>query len=170
MIEREHEGLQRFLRHLPESDDLALIILKGHLLLEAEINDTLLVHLKDPDALKGARLSFSQRAAVLRAVEGPIGAAKLRENEIQKLNKIRNLLAHHLEPAGLEAEVSAFLEETDRLTSREDIKSLPVPERLKLALSRLCGELAGGRSAFKDLKISTIRSTPNKSLERSRDE
>jgi hypothetical protein len=142
--------MDRFLRHLPESDDLTLIILKGHLLLEAEINDTLAVLLKEPEALKGARLSFAQRVAVLKAVEGGTSTAKLRDGLIQKLNKIRNLLAHHLEPTSIEAEIKTFLEDAEKLTDRKGIAEQPIPARLKFSLARLCGEMAGGRSALKD--------------------
>jgi hypothetical protein len=169
MNERHYPGMDRFLKHLPDSDDLALIILKGHLLLEAEINDNLALALADPDALKGARLSFVQRAAVLKAVEGKKSTLHLREGLILKLNKIRNLLAHHLEHAAIDPEVLLFVEETDKLSERQDLKEMPIAVRLKAGLARLCGEMAGGRSVLEDLKIASVKGTPNTSLERTRE-
>jgi hypothetical protein len=169
MNQRQYEGMERFLKHLPNSEDLALIVLKGHLLLEAEINDNLALALEDPDALKGARLSFAQRVAVLKAVEGKRSTLNLRDGLVQKLNKIRNLLAHHLEHAAIDSEIALFLEEVDKLDIRKDLRDLPVAERLKLGLARLCGEMAGGRAAVKNLTIGSAKGTPNKSLERTRD-
>lgn len=169
MNQRQYEGMERFLKHLPNSDDLVLIILKGHLLFEAEINDSLELALADPGELKGARLSFAQRVAVLKAVEGKRSTLNLRDALVQKLNKIRNLLAHHLEHAVIDAEIAGFLEEVKKLNIRKDIEQLPVPEQLKMGLARLCGEMAGGRSAFKDLKIESAKGTPNKSLARTRE-
>ncbi len=84
----------RYDEHMPETDDLTLVVLKGHLLIEELLVD--LVHLALPHAeyLEPARLSFHQLACVARASlpQASDPAWEL----VLSLNSLRNDLAHNL--------------------------------------------------------------------------
>lgn len=147
----------RFLKHLPRSQDLMLVVLKGHLLIEEEINEILTIMLNEPSALFDAHLSFRQRLAVLRSVVGSEGNQHFRYDALQKLNVLRNELAHNLEPKELDRRVKMFLEQIEDPESEEALSELTLCERLKRCIALLCGELAGwqrARRSFETLKIS----------------
>ena len=61
-------------RCLPGSNDLGLIILTGHLLLEEEIDGLIFENLANPAALQQAGLSFPQRLCLARALAIPASA------------------------------------------------------------------------------------------------
>jgi hypothetical protein len=86
----------RFLRLLPKGRDLTLIILKGHLLIEEELN-SFLVHCSfQPEALEDARLTFLQKLRVVRAFY-PLRQTAREWNIAEDLNKLRNKISHHAE-------------------------------------------------------------------------
>jgi len=43
---------ERFFKHLPETDDLTLLVLKGHLLIEEQLNDALAKCCESPESLE----------------------------------------------------------------------------------------------------------------------
>ena len=91
----------RYDEHMPDTDDLALVVLKGHLLVEevlVELTGLVLPYSQDLD---NARLSFYQRACVIKAAipSKPDDCWPL----VFALNSLRNDLAHNLEPPKLQA-------------------------------------------------------------------
>jgi len=90
---REH--VFRYDEHMPETDDLTLVVLKGHLLIEELLIK--LIHLSLPHAeyLDATRLSFHQLACVARA--SVLQASDPAWELILSLNSLRNDLAHNLE-------------------------------------------------------------------------
>ncbi|HLO63860.1 MAG TPA: hypothetical protein VK165_12955 [Azonexus sp.] len=96
----------RFLAHMPIKGDAALSILKGHLLIEELIWQLICQKVEHPDALK-VRFSFEQQVCLARAL------VRERANgweweAASALNKIRNQLAHRLQPHDLEAKLNSF--------------------------------------------------------------
>jgi hypothetical protein len=137
----------RFRRHLPRSNDLTLIVLKGHLLLEELIDGIIADSLSNPTALTPARLTIFQRLRLARALvnkvlDGPLDSA-------EKLNTLRNRMAHHLEPPQFERDVTAFLRTLEDLevpvTKYEEMSTA---RRLKEAIAFLCGHLSGWRQGY----------------------
>src|SRR5688572_17947526 len=51
----------RFRRLMPKTTDLTLLVLKGHLLIEEELQAFLEMSVKEPKALDDARLTFIQK-------------------------------------------------------------------------------------------------------------
>jgi len=147
------ESLTRFKKHLPRSKDLTLVVLKGHLLLEAELNELIDVQLKDPNALKDARLNFYQKLCLVRAVS-PLGTL---EGEIWEaarlLNTLRNKLAHNLDPKNLDATVVKLLAKIeDPDTSNAKWAEETLDHRLKRCLAALCGYFSGLKRALEFIK------------------
>lgn len=86
---------------MPDTDDLSLIVLKGHLLVEEMLSELLAILFHFPQHLEGLHSSFHLKASIVRA------ACQYDENNkawdlITALNKTRNELIHNLEPPKLE--------------------------------------------------------------------
>jgi hypothetical protein len=89
--------VSRYDKHMPDTDDVSLIILKGHLLIEemlVDIRDKLLPNTKYFDS---TNISFNQLVCVIRS-----GLKSKHEHSswdlIIGVNKLRNQLVHNLEP------------------------------------------------------------------------
>src|SRR5674476_171882 len=61
---------QRFCRLLPPLVNLELLVLKGHLLVEAELQYFLEAVSRHPNSLEDARLSFIQKVHLVQALGG----------------------------------------------------------------------------------------------------
>ena len=139
------DSLLTFLRHFPRTDDTTLIILKGHLLLEEEINHLLHEMLANPAALDGLQINFFIKTQFLRALiknetlDNILDAA-------EKLNRLRNRLAHNLEPSGVEAAIRDFVTGADgRILGGE-----AAPDQLlKRRIAFLCGQLLRFRTEYR---------------------
>jgi hypothetical protein len=124
------EDLTRFLRHMPRNGDPELTLLKGHLLIEEMLQLLIEEKLANPAAMEDARLTFHQRLCLVRALYndqlfGWVWTA------IQKLNTVRNKLAHILEAS----EIQSQLEEFVTLVERED--GVPEAEILSPVFGRI---------------------------------
>jgi len=100
--EHEIESFKRFMKLMPQNADLELTILKGHLLIEEQLRAIIKERIKGNKALELDNNNWSFYH-VLRLSE-----ALCHDEEdailwkcIAKLNKIRNDMAHNLEPKGL---------------------------------------------------------------------
>ena len=102
--------LERFVAHLPlKTTDRTLVVLKGHLLIEEMLRDFVSKHFQDPQQLADARLTFHQCLCLAKAIDTDPLREKLWRT-VEKLNTLRNKLAHSLEPKELEKHVKEFLE------------------------------------------------------------
>jgi hypothetical protein len=79
-----------------ESDDEALIILKGHLVVEERITAVIEKFVFHPEHLEKARLSFAQKVALARCLSRDESGNSVWEL-IEKLNSLRNKLSHSLD-------------------------------------------------------------------------
>jgi hypothetical protein len=101
--------LGRIAQHLPESVDLTLITLKGHLLVEELLDSIIESHCKDKAILQGVDISFFVKLKIAAALTGRDElsfAWKMGE----KLNALRNALAHKLEHPLAQKRLDGFLE------------------------------------------------------------
>lgn len=100
-VDSVHKRYARFRKHLPKGDDLTLIILKGHLLVEEHLYDLVSQHLERPLCLKKAQLSFAKLRWIAEGLTYD-SADRWVWRAISQLNTIRNDLAHSLEPPNFE--------------------------------------------------------------------
>ncbi len=103
---------ERVKEKLPKND-LDLVILKGHLLIEERL-DSILMFEFDPDSfdLKKINLRFFQKLLLSKAVCHKFGEKPMANSlwdGIQKLNSLRNELAHNLETVRFEKKLDAVL-------------------------------------------------------------
>jgi len=103
MCSKAHDSRKyifRFDKHMPDTDDVSLIVLKGHLLIEEmliDIRDKLLPH---AEYLDSVNISFNQLLHVIRsAIESKHDHKSW--DLIIEFNRLRNKLIHNLEPPKL---------------------------------------------------------------------
>ena len=111
---------KRLAEKMPQTDDLTLIVLKGHLLIEEWINSTIDGLLPNPQALKAARLDCFQRTRLLMAMFG-----------------------HVLEPPQIEDRIAAFIDSVEsQMEPQLKAEELPQAKRLSRAICFLSGQLS----------------------------
>jgi hypothetical protein len=92
---------QRFEKHFtPHMDDITLV-LKCHLLMEEMLRDFCAEVVQQPQYLQGSRFTFSQILDLSRALyPSDIKLGSMAELWVlgEKLNRIRNMMAHALDP------------------------------------------------------------------------
>jgi hypothetical protein len=135
----------RFRRHLPRSNR-TLIVLKGHLLMEELVNEFLVNLLPNPAALDLSKLNLSTRLRLVRA-HLPNGAFNELFDAAEKLNTLRNKLAHHLEHPQIETHTKNFLRALNP-TNDPELDKEPIERRLRGCISFLCGALKGACEAY----------------------
>jgi hypothetical protein len=125
------------------AEDTTLVILRGHLVIEAELIDICGRCLQSPDAL--GRVPFSVRLNLVRALIGTDAMPDQFWQAISDVNRMRNKLAHKLEPEGIDGELSQFF---CRFDGVEDFRTLlrddeSVPQRLISCFVFLTAALSG---------------------------
>jgi hypothetical protein len=102
--------IDRYLEFVtPKSGDSTYSVLKAHLLIEEILNSFLERKLNHPEALKGARLSFAQKLSIVRSL------ARSQPDHwafqaVEKINAIRNSLAHERQPKDLAKKIRDYIE------------------------------------------------------------
>lgn len=133
----------RYQALLPETNDVTLIVLKGHLIVEEMLGVIAAEHCPYVEHLEAARLSFSQLSHVVRAML----VLPLLDNgweAISVLNTLRNKLAHNLEPEGIDR----YIEMLDKLCQSDErtppnYKPPNTPaEKAKAAVCFIVGQLS----------------------------
>lgn len=96
----------RYDEHMPDTTDLSLIVLKGHLLVEEMLLELARLLLPHACFLDEARLTFHQLARVVRSAE-PLKSDDKCWDLILALNSLRNELAHNLGSPKLKAKLES---------------------------------------------------------------
>lgn len=100
------ERLARFLN--PTASDPTYLVLKAHLLAEEVLYSFIEKQAHHPNHLGSAKLSFSQLLALCRAFHKYSNDDWWGWGGLKRLNTLRNLLAHNLEPKDLKEKVVEF--------------------------------------------------------------
>lgn len=127
--------IAQILQHLPMNDGPVPTLLKGHLLVEETLRKFLARKVANQAAAEEAQLSFHQTCCMTKALYDPHDVNWL-WNAIKILNKLRNDLAHHLEPIGLEQRIESFQECVEKGAM------LPAPSGMRRQMGRLALTLA----------------------------
>lgn len=105
---------ERELKHLPQTKDLSLITLKGHLLIEEVLDDLIKHRCSHPEKLGDVEISFSLKAKLANAFWGTKldNGYKIPDytwKAVEALNSLRNDFAHRLESQTAEKKIQKFL-------------------------------------------------------------
>jgi hypothetical protein len=153
-------SLERITKHLPNTtlddplnritvdaqgklwvtEDTTLVVLKGHLIIEAELIDICGRLLKRTRTRKN--LHFSYRLKLVRALAGDNAMPEACWRAIEDLNSLRNKMAHRLEPKGFDIAVEQFFKRFDEIEGFRLREDKSIPEHLISCISVLCGALS----------------------------
>lgn len=121
--DRDHlEQLVRFLK--PATNDPTYLVLKAHLLAEEVLYRFIESQTQRPSSLSEARLGFTQLVALCKAFHRGSKEDWWGWAALKKLNSLRNLLAHNLEPKDLRdriVEFSVFVSDAIGATTDSEI-------------------------------------------------
>jgi hypothetical protein len=135
------EASKRYYRHLPSAEDMSLLLLKGHLLVEELLRQLVDNALVRPAALKDARLETYQFICLAEALFHD-RAPNWLWDALRKLNSIRNKLAHELEPMGLNDKIADFQQYVEQHRNKAPgLRSGAKGHPVKLALGDVHVEL-----------------------------
>ena len=94
MKEFEFEKLIR--ENLESLQDVELVLLKGHLIIEQLITELLELSLREPNRLNSINPMFAKKLEIYLAIEGNSIISSGLEIVLKELNALRNKLAHNL--------------------------------------------------------------------------
>jgi hypothetical protein len=110
-------SVARFHAVMGAVDEITHVVLKGHLLIEETLTNTIALHMFHPEHFHDAKLSFDKKISLGRAL-------CLRKNRLGEwdmlvaLNELRNVLAHNLNSPKQQAKINRLrtltLKETDQ--------------------------------------------------------
>lgn len=139
--ETQLEAINYFVKIMPENDDITLIVIKGHLLLEEQVKNIFLSKFKNPNILEKSRFEISQIINITEAT-----FKKNNKNEclwkcIRKLNNIRNDIAHNIENKGLENKVKDLVDIYNKIATSKIKDNETIEKKLKACISGLGAQL-----------------------------
>ncbi len=141
--EKKAKYFNKLKAHLPIAKDPTAVIVRGHLLVEELLEEFISIHLREPTAIKDARLTFHQK---FRLVQGLIGSKSDNPmwKSVEQLNKLRNQISHNLPNKEQISKINNalkvfFKDEFDEIP--DDIYSKS--KALRIWINCLCAELHG---------------------------
>jgi hypothetical protein len=111
--------------------------LKGHLILEEELNAAVAARVPTPEYVLEAELEFAQLLSIAKAFYFRSEDSWV-WGSIKKLNSIRNLMAHTLEPQGVDKKLFELVEFVESHIGRDPS---PFGERLRRAIAMLAARV-----------------------------
>src|SRR2546421_690484 len=140
------DRFRRFKRLMPRGSDITLIMLKGHLLIEEELDIFLENISRAPKYLSEARLSFNQRLRLMQAIalypDDNLGRF------VEGVGQLRNKLAHRAEVGNLNNAIDALLKILFEENYIEPKDARQRARFLKTALAFTCGVVNGYARGF----------------------
>ena len=106
--DRQIKAARRLFELLPRGKDLELVILKAHLLIEEQLNFLLAERLKNPSVLDEVELGSFHRICLAQSFFPPDHQPWLWKG-LKKLNRLRNHIAHDLEPKGVQDRIDDLI-------------------------------------------------------------
>lgn len=94
----------------PDASDPTFLVLKSHLLFEELLRDFLSKHLRHPQAVHGARLSFAQVLKFCQALATTLDPSDWRWRALIELNRLRNSLAHEFVSESIDTIVARIVD------------------------------------------------------------
>ena len=136
------DGSDRFMRLMPKSQDLSLVILKGHLLIEENLFGYVCAWCNNPSALSKARLTFAQKIGLAEAFMGTASSSRMKLF-LKRINKIRNDISHVAELPNLEKDVDELIAPYLEDGATASLGKRSRANHLRAAIAFVCGGLEG---------------------------
>lgn len=131
------ERFLRYSKHLHEGLDITSLILKGHLFIEELLLEILKLHCRDVKVIESIQLSFHHKVKLVQALFGThLGEYKHPEQiwpVLDKLNKLRNSLAHQIDSPEAVKRMNLFLSSCKTIKKDLDViyvDEIPIQDQL----------------------------------------
>lgn len=138
--ENQLYAINYFINTMPKSDDITLIVIKGHLLLEEQLRNIFKSNFNNPKALNKSKFEISQIITIVEAIFENDENNNFWES-IRKLNTIRNDIAHNIENKGLNDKVNNLIKISNKILSLKIEDSETIENKLKLCITGLAAHL-----------------------------
>lgn len=133
--------IARAIKILDGVTDGTLLVLKGHLLMEEILYEMVSIKLVNPTYLPKVNLRFYQLLHMARALYPADSKSDLLWEAVVSINRLRNHLAHHLEPDNLRSLLGNLLD--IRPTDTVSLDDPAIIDRLGNAIAAVVGYLMG---------------------------
>ncbi|MGR5059928.1 hypothetical protein ACPV3O_16900 [Vibrio rotiferianus] len=136
-----YESLSAFYTTLPREGDLTLLVLKGHILIEQQLNRFVRMHFPNQKPIENMFKTTHSLICVGRAYSESDNEEIMQLwDSVGHLNSLRNKLAHELSPnSHLELSIEKFLKSSKRFVvftvSTEEVDNAPLFTELRNAIS-----------------------------------
>jgi len=124
----EIEAFKKFVLKLPHGKDIVLVVLKGQLLIEEQVKLIVRERVRIFSCLERERFSFYQYVCLANALVGREAPTWI-WSSLKRLGKLRNQIAHEMEPHSLNADVEKFIASVPG-----DFQKVGLQEHLELKL------------------------------------
>ena len=117
------QSIDKFVQHMPPKEEKELCILKGHLLIEESLNSLIENQVVNPTYILRARFEFYQKLNLAQSMLQLNSDDEWVWKAIEKLNQVRNKMAHNLAYPGLDDKITDFanfVEKSLAAPSQED--------------------------------------------------
>lgn len=146
-------GLERYLVHMPDENDLILNVLKGHLLIEEVLVEIINASVFHPEKIDHERFQFHHRLALAQAFDKNDPPKDEVWLVIGKLNALRNKLVHNLEPTEVEKRVEELLKAFESAAGGwKQFEKDSTPEKLRVVVIYLLGFLESAKRSAQFLQ------------------
>jgi len=130
-------------RHLRTKDDIEMMLLKGHLILEQALNKILLCYIENEEELSKLNLMFSKKLDLLIALSGKGYGSDQEISQLREINRIRNKLAHQLDFDGFHSDLKRWACQVVGYTPKSINRKQTYRNTLMRAFYLLAGMLSG---------------------------
>lgn len=139
--ENQLHAINYFIKTMPKSDDITLIVIKGHLLLEEQLRNLFKSNFNNPKALNKSKFEISQIITMVEAIFENDEKNNNFWESIRKLNTIRNDIAHNIENKGLNDKVNNLIKISNKILSLKIEDTETIENKLKLCITGLAAHL-----------------------------
>ncbi len=134
------DRVKYFMKYLPQTDDVIVIVLKGHLIVEEILNEILKSHCQNYASIYEANLSFYQKAHVAKALLS--GFDEFVFPAIFLLNRLRNDLAHNLDSRKRDSLIESFIKESKSIFGELHNENITLPGKLRNSICHAISSLS----------------------------
>jgi hypothetical protein len=152
------QALDSLDKHLFQLKDVELIVLKGHLILEEELNHFLACFVNDAETFLKIGFMFEKKVSLLSCLVPKQMAKHKIWEQLREINRLRNKLAHNLRFSQYEQQLKRWAIGVLGYNPKTLKRKVTYRNSVVKAFALLTGHLRGlpkGYSAVKDLNSNT---------------
>ena len=160
----EHEFKKIIQENLEGIEDIELVLLKGHLVIEQLLTEMLELNMSEPERLKIINPMFAKKLEMYLAFEGNSVISSGLEAILKEMNILRNKLAHNLNHPGFNELLISWTQRAARKRIEDPENKQIVKETLISAISQISAFLAGVVMAKKHITTQSTRTENTSAL------